>query len=52
MLWYIDFGRKHLHAQQTFLLSRLLRSQDVISQDHLGFFKVVFITFSQDYVVF
>ena len=42
MLWYLDLGRKHLHAQQTSLLSLLLRNKDVVSQDHLGIFKVFF----------
>ena len=37
---YLDFGRKHPHLQQTFLLT-LLINLDVTSQDHLGFFKVV-----------
>ena len=48
MLWYLDFGRKHLHAQQTFLLSLLPRNQNVISEDLLmGFFKVFLVFFTK-----
>ena len=47
MLWYQDFGRKHPHALQTFLLSLFLRNLDVTSQDHLGFFKVVHCFFTE-----
>ena len=48
MLRYLDFGKKHLHAQQTFLLSLLLTNQDVISKDLLvGFFKVFLAFFTK-----
>ena len=42
MLWYADFGWKHPHVQQTFLLSFPLRNLDVIYQDHLGLFYCSF----------
>ena len=45
MLWYQDFGRKHPHAQQVFLLSLPLRSLDVISQGYLAVFLVFFFFF-------
>ena len=45
MLWYQDFGRKHPHAQQVFLLSLPLRSLDVISQGYLAVFLDIFFFF-------
>ena len=39
MLWYLDFGRKDPHAQQTFVISHFLRNQDVISQGQFGFLR-------------
>ena len=45
MLWYQDFGRKHPHAQQVFLLSLPLRSLDVISQGYLAVFLDFFFFF-------
>ena len=45
MLWYQDFGRKHPHAQQVFLLSLPLRSLDVISQGYLAVFLDIYIFF-------
>ena len=40
IFYIIDFGKKHPHAQQAFLLSFPLRNLDVVSEDHLGFHSV------------